>query len=70
MKTYSVEIVETRSVTILVKADDWDSAFDKAEELHQTSDDLVSLLNEPTSCTDTSVHVIEETTPFEGEKVW
>lgn len=70
MKTYSVEIVETRSVTILVKADDWDSAFDRAEELHQTNDDITELLNDPTTCTDTSVHVIEEAVPFEGEMVY
>ena len=70
MKTYSVEIVETRAITVLVNADNEDEAYDKANLLHETSDEICKMLNDPCTNIDSTVNVIEEVEPKEGEKVW
>jgi hypothetical protein len=70
MKTYSVEIVETRAITVLVNANDEDEAYDKANLLHETSDEICEMLNDPCTSIDSTINVVCETDPKEGEKVW
>ncbi len=70
MKTYSVEIVETRAITILVEAESEAEADDKANLLHETSDEVCEMLNDPCSNIESTINVIEEVEPKKGEKVF
>lgn len=70
MKTYSVRIVETRATTILVNAENEEEANDKANLLHETSDEICEMLNDPLSNIDTTINVCDEVTAKEGEKVF
>ena len=70
MKTYSVEIVETRVITILVEAESEAEADDKANLLHETSDEICEMLNDPCTNIESTINVIEEVEPKKGEKVF
>ena len=70
MKTYSVEIVETRAITILVEAESEAEADDKANLLHETSDAICEMLNDPCTNIESTINVIEEVEPKKGEKVF
>ncbi len=70
MKTYSVQIVETRAITILVNAESEEDADDKANLLHETSDEICEMLNDPCSNIDSTINVCDEVTPQEGERVF
>ena len=70
MKTYSVKIVETRAITILVEAESEAEADDKANLLHETSDEICEMLNDPCTNIESTINVIEEVEPKKGEKVF
>lgn len=70
MKTFAVDIIETRIIQVLVKAENEEDAFDKAETLHECNETICEMLNDPSTCTDAQINVIEETTPNKNEKVF
>lgn len=69
-KVYPVEISETRVITIFVEADSESAAQDRAESLHESSDEICEMLNDPTSNVDANVNVYDPVEPKEGDRVW
>ena len=69
-KYYEVEIVETRAINIVVEAENEDEAFDKATHLHETSDEICEMLNDPNTCIDSTFNVNGEVNPHPNEKIY
>lgn len=69
-KAYAIEISETRVITVLVEAENESDAYDRAESLHESSDEICDMLNDPMSNRDTNIRVYDPVEPKEGDRVW
>lgn len=69
-KAYAVEISETRVIRVLVEAENESDAYDRAESLHESSDEICGMLNDPMSNRDTDIRVYAPVEPKEDEHVW
>ena len=67
---YPVEIAETRVVTVMVEAMDEDEAYEKANALHGSSDEICEMLNDPSANVDTNVNVFDPVEPKPSDKVY
>jgi hypothetical protein len=69
MKTYCVEVVETRVVNVFVKAESESEAEDKAGILYST-DEFTEQLNSPGCAIDGKVENAQECEPLPTDKVY